>query len=76
MVYANKQDLIGSSSAAQIAEGLALHTIKVRQAPTSGLRELMQINMFLGQGLADPSLCSHKWGGGQRWHGVGSQEFG
>ena len=29
LVYANKQDLIGSATAAQIAEGLSLHTIKV-----------------------------------------------
>ena len=31
LVYANKQDLIGSATAAQIAEGLSLHTIKVRR---------------------------------------------
>ena len=30
LVYANKQDLIGSATSAQIAEGLSLHTIKVR----------------------------------------------
>ena len=30
LVYANKQDLIGSATSAQIAEGLNLHTIKVR----------------------------------------------
>ena len=29
LVYANKQDLIGSATSAQIAEGLSLHTIKV-----------------------------------------------
>ena len=29
LVYANKQDLIGSATSAQIAEGLNLHTIKV-----------------------------------------------
>ena len=31
LVYANKQDLIGSATSAQIAEGLSLHTIKVRR---------------------------------------------
>merc|ERR1711962_488813 len=30
LVYANKQDLIGSATAAKVAEGLALHTIKDR----------------------------------------------
>ena len=30
LVYANKQDLIGSATSAQIAEGLNLHTIKVK----------------------------------------------
>ena len=30
LVYANKQDLIGSATAAQIAEGLSLHRIKDR----------------------------------------------
>merc|ERR1712013_490629 len=30
LVYANKQDLIGSATSAQIAEGLNLHTIKDR----------------------------------------------
>merc|ERR1712137_792469 len=30
LVYANKQDLIGSATSAQIAEGLSLHTIKDR----------------------------------------------
>ncbi|XP_023326970.1 ADP-ribosylation factor-like protein 3 [Eurytemora carolleeae] len=30
MVYANKQDLVGSATASQIAEGLSLHTIKDR----------------------------------------------
>ena len=29
LVYANKQDLIGSATSAQVAEGMALHTIKV-----------------------------------------------
>ena len=29
LVYANKQDLIGSATSAQIAEGLCLHKIKV-----------------------------------------------
>ena len=28
-MYANKQDLIGSATSAQVAEGMALHTIKV-----------------------------------------------
>lgn len=29
LVFANKQDLLGSASSAQVAEGMALHTIKV-----------------------------------------------
>ena len=31
LVYANKQDLIGSATSAQIAEGLCLHKIKVEE---------------------------------------------
>jgi len=30
LIYANKQDLLGAASAANVAEGLALHTIKDR----------------------------------------------
>ena len=38
LVYANKQDLIGSATSAQIAEGLSLHTIKVRRQNSQSLR--------------------------------------
>jgi len=31
LVFANKQDLLGSASSAQVAEGMALHTIKDRE---------------------------------------------
>ena len=33
LVFANKQDLLGSANSAQVAEGMALHTIKVIQTP-------------------------------------------
>ena len=29
----------------------------------------------LGSSVADSGVFSNKWGGGQRWHGVGSQNI-
>ena len=72
LVYANKQDLIGSATSAQIAEGLSLHTIKVRRL--QGLRECSQMIFVSGPGVANTGLFSHQRRGGQGRHGVGVEK--
>ena len=73
LVYANKQDLIGSATAAQIAEGLSLHTIKVVMG--RNIFEKIQQILFSGQSLADTSVFSNEWRRGQRRDGVGPQKY-
>ena len=59
LVFANKQDLLGSANSAQVAEGLALHTIKVLHTPlqyTGAQDRLWQIqacSATSGEGVKD-----------------------
>ena len=45
LVFANKQDLIGSATSAQVAEGMALHTIKVGSMYGMGLHTIKASSM-------------------------------
>ena len=80
------QDLLGSASSAQVAEGMALHTIKVAASvsesknPKNRARQIIFFffisasdNLISGSRVADPGLQRHQRGRCAGWDGVGCQ---